>query len=443
VLRTRLAVLVAGSVLVGLVGFAVVVDVLFTRFQRDQIDTLLSREAQRAATLVAESQVGASFLEDGDRASLLQFVDGDGVVRLPVGEETALPLATEPTRVTREDGSEWLVTSVPWVLPSGLEVGTVRVGQSFDGVAAVRAALLRAIVLGGALLALATTSLALWLLGRALAPLAALVREAEGIDPAHPQLRVPLLASRRSDEVGALARSLELAAAAIRERQQAERDALAEVAHELAAPLSVVAGRLRGIEARDPSPEIRAARQAADELLYTSRDLLAVARGELERVVEMEVVDLAQVVRSVAAETPFVQVDAAPGQEVLGSPERLRQAVRNLVRNALAAGGEPSQVRAEVRSDGDVVEVSVLDRGPGLPPGEEETLFERHRSRRAGGTGLGLSVARTIAEVHEGSLTARPRPGGGACFVLRLPTLASQFGDDEAEAGTGPEPVDG
>lgn len=429
-LRTRLALLVAGSVLTGLIGFAVVVDVLFTRFQREQIDTLLAREAQRAATLVAESQVGASFLEEGDRASLLQFVDADGVVRLPVAGGPALPLAAEPTRVVRDDGSEWLVASVPWILPSGLEVGTVRVGQSFEGVAAVRAALLRAIVVGGALWALATTSLALWLLSRSLAPLTTLVREAERIDPAHPQLQAPLLASGRSDEVGALARSLEAAAAAIRERQQAERDALAEVAHELAAPLSVVAGRLRGIEARDPSPEVRAARQAADELLYTSRDLLAVARGDLERVVELEVVDLAQLVRGVAAETPFVQVDASPGTEVLGSPERLRQAVRNLLRNALAAGGDPSQVRAEVRSDGTVVEVTVLDRGPGLPPGEAETLFERHRSRRAGGTGLGLSVARTIAEAHDGTLAAHTRDGGGACFVLRLPTLASQLEDD-------------
>jgi signal transduction histidine kinase len=441
VLRTRLALLVAGSVLAGLIGFAVVVDVLFTRFQRDQIDTLLAREARRAATLVAESQVGASFLEDADRASLLQFVDADGVVRLPVGGGAALPLATEPTRVVREDGEEWLVTSVPWILPSGLEIGTVRVGQSFEGVAAVRAALLRAILLGGAALALATTSLALWLLSRSLAPLTTLVGEAERIDPARPQLEAPLVATGRSDEVGALARSLEAAAAAIRERQQAERDALAEVAHELAAPLSVVAGRLRGIEARDPSPEVRAAREAADELLYTSRDLLAVARGELERGVEMEVVDLAEIVRGVAAETPFVRVDAAPGQEVLGSPERLRQAIRNLLRNALAAGGDPSQVRAEVRSFGDAVEVSVLDRGPGLPPGEEETLFERHRSRRAGGTGLGLSVARTIAIAHDGSLTARQRAGGGACFVLRLPTLASQL-DDGAEAGAEGGPAD-
>lgn len=433
-LRNRLALLVAGSVLAGLAGFAVVVDVLFTRFQRDQIDALLVREAERAATLVAESRVGASFLGDDERASLLQFVDADNVVRLPVGGGPALPLATEPTRARRDDGSEWLVTSVPWTLPSGLEVGTVRVGQSFEGVTEVRAALFRAILLGGGALALATTTLALWMLGRALAPLTTLVREAERIDPARPQLETRLVASRRPDEIGALARTLESAVAAIRERQQAERDALAEVAHELAAPLSVVAGRLRGIEARQPSPEVRAAREAADELLYTSRDLLAVARGELERGVEMEVVDLAELVRGVAAETPFVQVEAVPGQEVLGSPERLRQAVRNLLRNALAAGGEPSQVRAEVRSAGDVVEVAVLDRGPGLPPGEEETLFERHRSRRAGGTGLGLSVARTIADAHDGRLLARQREGGGAVFTLRLPSLASRL-DDAADAG--------
>lgn len=430
-LRNRLGLLVALSVLVALAGFAILVDSLFVELQVQQFEAAAQREADRASDLVAASEVGARLIEADDGGPVLQFVARDGTVVLPAGSPTPLPDRETAGRATGVDGRAWVVASAPWRLPSGTVVGTIRVGKDLAGLDEGRAALLRAILLGGTAIAVVATLLALWALDRSLAPLGRLVRDAEAIDPSHPELLVDLAAQDRRDEVGTLARTLSDALAAIRARQQAERDALAEVAHELAAPLSVVAGRLRGVEARDPSPEIRAAREAADELLHTSRDLLAVARGELERVLEMEVVDLAELVRGVAAETPFVQVNAPTPAEVLGSPERLRQAVRNLLRNALAAGGLPDAVVAVVRTVDGTVEVEVRDRGPGLPPGEEATVFERHRSRRAGGTGLGLSVARTIADAHDGELTARNRDGGGAAFALRVPSLDARLDDED------------
>lgn len=429
-LRTRLVLLVAVSLAAALVAFALLVDALFVRLETQQLTELVERDAQRAAELFASSDLGTRLVENG-MGIRVQFVDRNGTVVLPDDGSEPLPLRLETGRAQDEADRSWIVTSVPWRLPSGLELGTVRVGQELSAIAAARTTLAQALAVAGAAIALAAIATALWILGRSLAPLGRLVREAEAVDPAHPELRSGFEGGRRSDEVGTLARTLEATMDAIRERQQAERDALAEVAHELAAPLSVVAGRLRGIEARDRSPEIRAAREAADELLHTSRDLLTLARGELERVVEQEVVDVAEVVRGVAAETPFVRVDAPHAHEVLGSAERLRQAVRNLIRNALAAGGPPDDVRASVRADGDEIVALVRDRGPGLPPGDEERVFERHASRRSGGTGLGLSVARAIALAHDGALSARNRREGGAAFELRLPSLASHFDEDD------------
>jgi len=77
-----------------------------------------------------------------------------------------------------------------------------------------------------------------------------------------------------------------------------------------------------------------------------------------------------------------------------------------------------------LRRDGHSIQFEVADRGPGLPPGNEERIFERfYRSPGAatGGVGLGLSIARRLAEAHGGTITAENRPEGGARFVLRLP----------------------
>ncbi|MFE6071701.1 sensor histidine kinase [Streptomyces sp. NPDC056525] len=106
---------------------------------------------------------------------------------------------------------------------------------------------------------------------------------------------------------------------------------------------------------------------------------------------------------------------------VVADPDLVRRAVGNLLGNALAHGhapGVPAEVRITVTRDGTL---TVEDAGPGLPPGVAGALFERFRSG-SGSTGLGLSIASWVAHVHGGTLTAGPTDGGGARFVLRLPT---------------------
>ena len=219
-----------------------------------------------------------------------------------------------------------------------------------------------------------------------------------------------------------MARALNAALVAIRERQQAERDALAEVAHELAAPLTVVAGELRQLAgARPADKQVRAARDAADELLHTSQDLLTLARGELDRAPDLSVVDVADVARSVVDAYPGVAFDADGGDaRVFAHPDRVRQALRNLVRNAVQAAGA-EHVRVRVAGGEDEVRCTVEDDGPGMPPEVLEHVFDRFVSGRAGGVGVGLTVVKRIVQAFDGRIEARSAPGKGTAFEVVLP----------------------
>jgi len=122
-------------------------------------------------------------------------------------------------------------------------------------------------------------------------------------------------------------------------------------------------------------------------------------------------------VRQLAAEEPQVRVDAV----------RMRQALHNLIKNALEAIGEQRKPQIVVATrivrgdDGEWVELSVADNGPGLPDGFGERWFEPYTTSKAKGTGLGLAVVKKIAEEHGGSVRAESVAGGGAEFTMRLP----------------------
>lgn len=103
----------------------------------------------------------------------------------------------------------------------------------------------------------------------------------------------------------------------------------------------------------------------------------------------------------------------------------IEQAIYNLIENAIkyTPPGTPIEIRAEAREK--EIAIEIQDRGPGLPPGEEQRVFEKfYRAREAnrpGGIGLGLTIARGIVEAHGGSMTAANREGGGASFRFTLP----------------------
>ncbi len=426
-LRTRLGLVVVGVVVAALAGSVWWADQSFARSQRAQLEDLLQRDLLRVQSLLRAGTLGEDFVGQGDGGVRLQFVSAAGLVVLPADGPEPIHLATAPLRLAGATTTE-LVGSARWLLPSGLEVGTIRMALDIAESEAVRRDLRTGLWVSGGVVALLAGAAALALLGGALRPLGDLASQAVAVDPADPRLaryRGP------DDEVAEVARALNAALEAIRQRQQAERDALAEVAHELAAPLTVVAGELGQLaEARPDDPRVRAARVAADELLHTSQDLLTLARGELETVPELSVVDIVEVARGVVDAYPGVAFrgDGADAR-VFAHPDRLRQVVRNLVRNAVQAAGAGA-VRVDVVGGDEEVRVCVADDGPGMAPEVLARVFDRYVSERAGGVGVGLTVAQRIAQAFDGRIEARSTPGEGSVFEVVLPGWRAQVEAD-------------
>jgi two-component system, OmpR family, sensor kinase len=264
---------------------------------------------------------------------------------------------------------------------------------------------------------------------RGLKPLEVAAARAANVDPSNPQ---PLgLTGLVGDEVGVLVNALEGTLTRIRDRQQVERGTLAEIAHELGTPLTVLTAQLENLSAQTANPLAISARDAAWDIARTSEDLLLLARGELEPTLDLHLLDARDVVKAVALEyqqSPLELVLPSSRLEISADPLRLRQAIRNLTRNAVRAVTNtketrefrPASVQLKLEQQGQKAVISVVDNGPGIRPEDLEHIFERFYSR-AGGSGIGLAVVRRIARAHGGDARAFNNPTGGATFMLELP----------------------
>jgi two-component system, OmpR family, sensor histidine kinase SenX3 len=222
------------------------------------------------------------------------------------------------------------------------------------------------------------------------------------------------------------------------------RDFVANVSHELRTPLGALGALADAISDSDDVDVVRrlAGRMAA-EVARAARlvdDLLDLSRIEATGVANPVPVDVASVVeaavervRAVAAECSVeVEVAAAAGELVVsGDQEQLVSAVANLVENGVKYSPPASTVTVSVSASDGAVELSVRDRGMGIPSRDLERVFERFyrvdraRSRDTGGTGLGLAIVRNVAENHGGDVSVDSVEGQGSVFTLRLPRGSS------------------
>jgi len=112
---------------------------------------------------------------------------------------------------------------------------------------------------------------------------------------------------------------------------------------------------------------------------------------------------------------------------VNADPDRIQQILHNLLQNALRYTPAGKSIDIELQSEGKEIRLDVRDHGAGIPPEAFDLIFERFyradssRERESGSTGLGLAIARKLAEAHGGTLTVSNHPQGGAIFTLRLP----------------------
>jgi len=415
-LRARVGLWAAAFMAVVVIVFGAAVDVGYRAQLSRQLKALLLEDLERVTVLLEQPMLGASFTGPAASGVVLQLVDADGQVVLAWGDGAPLPSHVEPTQFD-EGGRSLLVAQAPWPVAGG----TIRIAH--DVTAALQSARdIRGWLHLAGVVVIAVAALAAWALaGRMLRPLADLAAQTRRLDAATPgsvDYRGP------RDEVHDLAEGLNQALGAIRKRQQDERAFLLEVAHELAAPLTLVHYHLDGLRHMDPDDaRLGAASDAARELLRTSQDLLVVARGDLVRHLESNLVDLRTVVRRIAGEYPGLEVVTGDLAQVVGDEERLMQVVRNLVRNAVQAGGGTAGVRVVLESDGGHHVLQVHDTGPGMTSEAAERVFERGYSGGGRGVGVGLAVARSLTELHGGTVRVAATSRAGTVMEVRLPDV--------------------
>ena len=256
------------------------------------------------------------------------------------------------------------------------------------------------------------------------------------------QVEVPRLPMRR-DEIGQLARAIADMTDTLRQRIDAVEHFAADVAHEIKNPLASLRSALESlasVEDKDlrgqlnaiAAHDVRRIDRLVSEISEASRIDAELSRATFERI---DLVALAQNIvgrrdtRAENADHPVVINRPPGGAAVLGVPVRLERVIDNLLDNAVSFSSPGSPIELTIDRGDRLVTLTVSDHGPGIPEDAREKVFRRFHSDRpeeegfGQHSGLGLAIARTIAEAHDGTLIAEPRSDGapGASLVLTLP----------------------
>ncbi|MEZ5680170.1 MAG: stimulus-sensing domain-containing protein [Erythrobacter sp.] len=256
------------------------------------------------------------------------------------------------------------------------------------------------------------------------------------------QVVVPRLPQRR-DEIGMLARAISDMSSALRQRIDAVESFAADVAHEIKNPLASLRSATESLaKVKDPALREQLLDIATHDVQRIDRLVTEISDAsridaELSRA-EFEPVDLQLLLSNIVSareereenEGRSLVVDLNGGpMTVLGVPIRLERVIDNLLDNAVSFSPAAGEIHAALTRRDNWITLAICDEGPGIAEEKREAVFQRFHSDRPEGedfgkhSGLGLAIARTIAEAHDGTLVATSRADGksGACLVLGLP----------------------
>jgi two-component system OmpR family sensor kinase len=388
---------------------------------------------------------GADRPDDGESVAEQQRENalGRAVLRGPGGLRTAQVPDVGAVRL-----DERLVTA------AGVRV-RLGAGESLANVTRAQRSVARSFLIAGAV-GLVLVLIASYLAGAVVsAPLRRMSRVAARVDDGdlHPRMLLPPSAGR---EIRVLADSfnhmLDRLAAAFAQ----QREFVADASHELRTPLTVIGGQLEVLAAEpDPSREDiqRVQRLVSAEIARMSRlvdDMLLLASSEHEGFLRCQTIELAPFIQDLwsattAGDDRRFELGRVPAGRLRCDPDRLAQALRNLIENGLSHTAAPDGhvcLDTSVLPNG-AVRFTVSDDGPGIPPEQRERIFDRFhrtdeaRDRVAGGAGLGLAIVRAIAQGHGGDVRAVAPVASGARFELDLPGPLQSTGERPAgrEAG--------
>lgn len=315
----------------------------------------------------------------------------------------------------------------------GLDVTDVRRAEwvLFVNVALAGLATLAVAVFGGWFVA-----------GRALAPIERISRTARAMSEGDLNARIAV--EHTESELEQVASTLNTAFDRLRLAVEQERRFIADASHELRTPLSVLRAETEWALDRDRSAhEYREAltvgRRASLRMQDIVERLLALVRAEVAPDVhDFAPVAVRALIDDVAAFlAPMAQARSihlsvnGPPLTVQGDAEQLREALNNVVSNAIVYNTRGGSVTISTRQSAGTATIEVADTGIGIPADAVPRVFDRFfrvdkaRSRDIGGSGLGLSIARTIFVAHGGSVSCTSEPGVGSMFVISLPALTA------------------
>jgi signal transduction histidine kinase len=474
-LRWRLAAWVALVVVVSsAITFVVVYDGTASEL-RSQIDNELSGDVSELAHAVGQARPGAAHLQHAAAAYIngQPFQTGSTALfavipGVPIQTNTPeLVAATKPDEdeSAAEQDAENRAAGRVLAAPLGYstlhlpDIGSLRLlkrrvkvahgptitlgaGESLASVARARQGLARAYILAGVLTLVGALLGALLIGSRFTRPLRRMAAVATRVDAGdlHPRIHD---VGRPGDEVRVLADAFNHMLDRLTDAFAGQRAFIADASHELRTPLTVIRGQLEVLAAQsEPSVEEvrRVERLLQSEVARVTRlvdDLLLLAKAEQTEFLRREAVDLPSFVEelwdglSLIADRRF-ELGSIPAGTLQADPDRLAQALRNLLGNAIEHTQDGSGlVKLSVRHlpgpRNDRIAFTVEDDGPGIPEDQLERVFDRFhrtdaaRDRASGGAGLGLAIVRAIAEAHGGTVNAGGAEAGGARFHLVLP----------------------
>jgi signal transduction histidine kinase len=318
--------------------------------------------------------------------------------------------------------------------------------------------LVRALLIGVPIALVLATATAIALIGGALRPVEQMRSRAATISPAEADARLPL--PEANDEIRRLGKTLDEMLARLQRAFERERSFVADASHELRTPLAILKAELE-LASRAPrtnaelTAAVHSAAEEVDRLTRLAEDLLVLARADAHGLpVRAHMQPVEPLVRRVAddfagragEDARAIEVHPDGGLEAPIDAERIRQALGNLVDNALAHGA--GDVSLWARRVNGSVELHVEDGGPGFPDAFIARAFERFTrgdaARGRGGSGLGLAIVDAIARGHGGSAHARNTQSGSDVWLTipaqssarRLSGSAAQNPKNSANAST-------
>lgn len=409
---------------------------LFVRLGSALDETIDGGLRSRSAEVSALVQGGGELRSvSSSEDSFAQLLRTDGSVAESTPHAGTLPLltrieaqraATGPLIVDRKrlPGSD--DPARLFAVPAGGNV--LVVGASTERRAEALGSLFVELLIAAPVALLLASLLAYGLATAALRPVESMRRRAAAIEHGG-RLPVP----DTNDEVARLGATLNDMLARLDLALERERSFVADASHELRTPLALLRAELDLALRRERTREeledaLRSAADESDRLSRLAEDLLVLARADDGRLplrpTTVGARELGERVASRFASRAAIEVDAPPELALTADAQRIEQALGNLVENALVHGDGPVRIVAESRNG--LVELHVLDEGPGFPDGYTERAFDRFSradDARAGpGAGLGLAIAHAIAHAHGGDSGAGSRDDGpGADVWIALP----------------------